>query len=137
MGVNRTSIYLWAKEVKRSGIDNLSNRAKHKEGLKLKNIHKEAIRAWLLAESNLTIIEIKDRLKQKFSLDVSRSTVHRAMRSSGFSYITGRNQHYKQDASIVEILKNKLPKMVKPEEELWCFDESRFGTHSKISHACY
>jgi transposase len=90
----------------------------------------------LLAESNLTIIEIKDRLKQNFSLDVSRSTVHRAMRSSGFSDITGRKQHYKQDASIVEnFLKNKLPKMVKPLEELWCFDESRFGTHSKIGHA--
>lgn len=109
MGVSRTSIYLWAKEVKRSGIDNLSNQAKHKEGLKLKNIHKEAIKAWLLAESNLTIIEIKDRLKQKFSLDVSRSTVHRAMRSSGFSYITGRNQHYKQDASIVENFKKQTP----------------------------
>ncbi len=27
--------------------------------------------------------------------------------------------------------------MIKPKEELWFFDESRFGTHSKIGHAWY
>lgn len=35
----------------------------------------------------------------------------------------------------MKILKNELPKIIQPKEELWFFDESRFGTHSKVGHA--
>lgn len=35
------------------------------------------------------------------------------------------------------ILKNDLPKQINSGEELWFFDESRFGTHSKVGHAWY
>lgn len=37
----------------------------------------------------------------------------------------------------MKILKNELPELIKPKEELWFFDESRFGTHSKVGHAWY
>jgi len=37
----------------------------------------------------------------------------------------------------LKILKNELSKKINPEEELWFFDESRFGTHSKVGHAWY
>ena len=105
MGVSRTSIYLWAKEIKQRNIRALENKAKHKEGLKLKPEHKEKIKEWLLNCPNLTISEVKDRLKGKCGIDVSKSTVHRAMKSSGFSYITGRKQHYKQDKKLVRSFK--------------------------------
>lgn len=37
----------------------------------------------------------------------------------------------------MRILKKNLPKKIKKNEELWFFDESRFGTHSKIGHGWF
>lgn len=34
-------------------------------------------------------------------------------------------------------LKKNLPTEIKKDEELWFFDESRFGTHSKIGHGWF
>ncbi len=47
----------------------------------------------------------KEKLKKRFNLEVSKSTVHRAMRSVGFSYITPRQTHYKQDKKESESFK--------------------------------
>ena len=42
---------------------------------------------------------VKEKLEQNFNLIVSKSTTHRAMKSAGFSYITPRKTHYKQDTN--------------------------------------
>lgn len=105
MNVSRASIYLWSKQLQSGDFEGLINKSKHQDGIKIKKEHKEAIKEWLLSEPNLSIIEIKDRLKKEYELDVSRSTTHRAMKSSGFSYITGRKRHYKQDKVLVENFK--------------------------------
>ena len=105
MNVSRASIYLWSKQLQSGDFEALINKSKHQDGIKVKKEHKKAIKEWLLLEPNLNIIEIKDRLKKEFDLDVSRSTAHRAMKSSGFSYITGRKQHYKQNKTKVENFK--------------------------------
>jgi transposase len=105
MNVSRASIYLWSKQLQSGDFEGLINKSKHQDGIKVKKEHKKAIKEWLLLEPNLNIIEIKDRLKKEFDLDVSRSTAHRAMKSSGFSYITGRKQHYKQNKTKVENFK--------------------------------
>jgi|GEM_PF-4868707 len=52
----------------------------------------------------------------------------------GFSYITPRKNNYKQDKKTVEDFKKNLPNEIKLDEELWFYDESRFGTHSKVGH---
>ncbi len=54
------------------------------------------------------------------------------MKEDGFSYITPRKIHYKQDKKEVENFKKNLASEIKKDEELWFFDKSRFGTHSKI-----
>lgn len=59
------------------------------------------------------------------------------MKDSGFSYITPRKNHYKQDDKSIENFKKNLQSKIKPDEELWFFDESRFGTHSKIRHGWF
>lgn len=105
MNINRGSIYLWSKQLKNGDFEDLINKSKHQDGIKLKREHKEAIKEWLSLEPNLNIIEIKDRLKEKFELDVSKSTTHRAIKSSGFSYITARKRHYKQDKTKIENFK--------------------------------
>ena len=83
------------------------NKAKHQGGIKLKQDHKEKIREWLEKDPNSSISQIHERLEIKFDLKVSKSTVHRAMKSVGFSYITPRKRHYKQDEGEVNKFKKK------------------------------
>lgn len=95
--VHHTSIHRWAKQIRNGEIDALINNSKHKEGIRLKNHHKEAIAKWLKKDPNLSIKEVKAKLEGQFNLSISKSTAHRAMKSSGFSYITPRKKHYKQN----------------------------------------
>lgn len=80
------------KEIKHGSPRKLINKAKHQDGIKLKASNKREINNWLLKEPNMTIEAVKERLLETLGIEVSKSTVHRAMRSCGFSYITGRKQ---------------------------------------------
>jgi transposase len=51
---------------------------------------------------NLSISLIKDMLEKHFNLKIFRSSVHNIMKSVGFSYITPRKYHYKQDKNEVD-----------------------------------
>jgi|TARA_B100000497_G_C7606614_1_gene364298 transposase len=104
-----TSIHRWAKQISDNSLDLLINDSKHQEGIKLKQLHKEEIRKWLSKDPNISILWVKEKLKKRFNLEVSKSTVHRAMRSVGFSYITPRQTHYKQDKKESESFKKKSP----------------------------
>lgn len=95
--VHPTSIHRWAKQINDGNLDLLVNDSKLSDGIKLKQIHKNQIKNWLNEDPNYSINKIKDMLFSHFYLLVSKSTVHRAMKSVGFSYITPRKNHYKQD----------------------------------------
>jgi transposase len=101
------SIRNWAKLINNGQIDDLKIASKHKEGMKLKLIHKSNIKKWLSSDPNLTIEAVRLKLETKYQLIVSKSTVHRAMKDNGFSYITPRQNHYKQDKKITEDFKKK------------------------------
>lgn len=101
------SIRNWAKLINKGDIGLLKIGTKHQDGIKLKKHHKEKIRGWLAKDSNLSIILVKEKLEKLFGLKVSRSTVHRAMKEVGFSYITPRKNHYKQDKAKLEDFKKK------------------------------
>ena len=103
--VGRTSIYRWADELNKEGFKYMINDSKHHEGIKLKDCHKSEINKWLNKDPNLSILTVKNKLLKEFDLIVSKSTVHRAMKSCGFSYITPRKNHYKQDKKEVDIFK--------------------------------
>lgn len=105
MGVSRASIYLWSRQIKEGKIEELRNKSKHQDGIKVKKVHKEAIKVCLTENPGLGIKEVKQLLEEQYNIAVSRSTVHRAMRNCGFSYITPRKQHYKQDKESTEIFK--------------------------------
>lgn len=91
------SIRNWAKLINDGQIDDLKIASKHKEGTKLKSIHKSSIKKWLSSDPNLTIKGVRLKLKSKYKLLVSKSTVHRAIKNNEFSYITPRKIHYKQN----------------------------------------
>ena len=105
-----TSIHRWAKQIRNNQLDLLINNSKLQDGIKLKQMHKEEIRKWLNKDPNISILLVKEKLEKQFDLKVSKSTVHRAMKSVGFSYITPRQTHYKQDKNEVFNFKKKSPK---------------------------
>lgn len=108
--VHPTSIHRWAKQISDNDLDSLINNSKHQDGIKLKKHHKEEIRKWINKDPNISILGVKENLKKRFDLEVSKSTTHRAMKEVGFSYITPRKSHYKQDQKQVEEFKKKSTK---------------------------
>jgi transposase len=107
LNVSRTAIYRWANELDTKGLEVMTNKAKHKGGIKLKKEHREAIKGWLEESPNISIFEVKENLTKEFGLFVSKSTVHRAMGAVGFSYITPRKKHYKQNQKTMAEFKKK------------------------------
>lgn len=111
--VDITSIYKWTIKLEKNGYESLTNKAKHQDGIKIKQVHRNEIKKWIEKNSNISIIQVKENLEKQFNLKVSRSTVHRAMKLAGFSYITPRQAHYKQDKKESEEFKKKSPKQNK------------------------
>lgn len=103
--IDITSIHKWTVKLKKEGYKSLINKSKHQGGIKLKQIHKDKIKKWLEKDPNSSISQIHENIKKYFDLNVSRSTVHRAMKSAEFSYITPRQKHYKQNKEESEIFK--------------------------------
>lgn len=101
------SIRNWAKLINNGQINDLKIASKHKEGTKIKSVHKSSVKKWLSLNPNLTIEEVRQKLLSKYKLSVSKSTAHRAMKDNGFSYITPRKHHYKQDKNEVSKFKKK------------------------------
>ena len=132
--VSHASIYLWAKKVKEGDIDGLENRSKHKGGLKLKTERKRRIAEYLECDSSITILGVKKKIEEEFGIFVSKSTVHRAMKSVEYSYITPRQLHYKQKKEDLEKLK-KIVEVIRVRKNYGFFDESR--THSKRGHGWF
>jgi transposase len=101
------SIRNWAKLINMDDVDSLKIGSKHKDGIKLKRTHKQHIEKWIKADSNISRLSVQQKLKSKFNLGISLSTARRAMKEVGFSYITPRKNHYKQDKKEAENFKKK------------------------------
>jgi len=108
--VDITSIYKWTIKLEKYGYRSLINKPKHQGGIKLKKNHKDKIKKWLDENSNYSVDQIHQKLKTYFNINISRSTTHRAMKEVGFSYITPRKSHYKQDKKQAEEFKKKSTK---------------------------
>ena len=110
LDIDRTSICRWANKLNKEGVESLNNIAKHKDGIKLKVHHKKQIAKWIKVNPNITRQSVVQKLKDKFSLEISLSTARRAMKLVGFSYITPRQTHYKQNKNEVTKFKKKSTK---------------------------
>jgi transposase len=99
-------------KLEKEGYESLINKANHQGGINLKQLHKYKIKKWLEKDSNSSIGKIYKKLKKHFDLNFSRSTVHRAMKSVEFSYISPRKHPYKQDKiKIINLKKSSRGKI--------------------------
>ena len=103
--VDSTTITRWANKLKRSGIKGLVNAPKHLDGIIVKNEHRAAVQRWMKSDPNITIARVKIKLEEQFGIKISPATAHNIMKAVGFSHITARSVHYKQDKTKLEEFK--------------------------------
>ena len=136
-GITRTTLMSWIRKFEKESTQGLSIKAGRGRKTKIGSESEPEIRKMIQENPNITIDELRIKITQKFGVTLGRSTVHRLMKKLSFSYITPRPRHYKSNVSLQEDFKKKSPrrKDSQPHKRLFFFDESRFGTHSKIGHA--
>ena len=104
-GISRTTLTEWIKKFKEEEIIALEN--KPKKAKSPLNRHLETIRKWVEKDSNITAKELVIKIEEKLKIQVSMSSVYRALKKLKFSYITPRPKHYKQNSSSHEEFKKK------------------------------
>lgn len=95
--VDSTTITRWANKLKKNGIKGLVNAPKHLDGIIVKHEHRQQVKRWLKVDPNITIGQVQKRLEEQFGIKISSATAHNTMKAVGFSHITARSVHYKQD----------------------------------------
>ncbi|WP_353271235.1 IS630 family transposase [Wolbachia endosymbiont (group A) of Alloplasta piceator] len=137
--ISRSALTSWVKLLKIGREEKLFAPSQRRRKTKLNQAQLQQIEEWIEENPNITIKEMRIRIQEKFGLNISKSTVHRHMQKMKFSYITPRPVHNGQDKSKQEEFKKNLNGAISkyPEKELFFFDESRFGTHSKVGHGWF
>ena len=103
--VARTTLAFWIKSLRNGSISDLKPKPKATRLVLLGEVEKKIILKWLEKDPNLTIKKIRLLIKKEMRIEVSKSTVHRLIKKSGFSHITARPIHYKQDKEKLEEFK--------------------------------
>ena len=137
--ITRTTLTSWIKHIQNGSIERLNAPAERKRKNKLNDMQRGQILEWIKADSQLTIKAIRIKIENVFNIEISKSTVHREIKKLNYSYIKPRPKHFKQDQNKVAEFKKNISQEIascKPSHILF-FDESRFGTHSKISYGWY
>lgn len=106
-GTTKATLISWIKHVKSESLELLKVQEGRGRGSVLNASHKEMIKQWMSEDSQITIDKVRAKIIQETGISVGRSTVHRAMKQSGFSYITPRPKHYKQDSDSFSESKKK------------------------------
>ncbi len=104
--ISRGSMHRWIGLFRDHGVDGLKNEKKPARS-KLKAEQKKEIKELIEAESGITIKKIKIVIKERFDIDMEKSSIHKMMTDMGFRHITGRKKHYKSDDSLKKEFKKK------------------------------
>ena len=106
--ITRTTLMKWIERFKEGGVNAFKIRPGRGVKPKLNREQQEQIQNVIDEEgANLTAKKLKVIIEEMFSIQVSKSTAHRLMQQLGFSYITPRPVHYKQDKDKQEEFKKK------------------------------
>ncbi len=104
--ISRTTLTSWISRFKEGSLIALAPKSK-KPRSPVTAAHKIVIKEWLEQESRMTIEALRIKMESQLDIKLKKSAVHNLMKSMGFSYITPRPKHYKQDSSKHEEFKKK------------------------------
>jgi len=112
IGVTRTTISSWIKNFENGSLDGLRIKPGRGRKPKLSTQEKEIVQAIMTRNSQITIDQLKDELKEKHEILISRSALHRHMKRLNFSYITPRPSHYKSNKDEQDVFKKNSKNIV-------------------------
>jgi len=105
-GINRSSLHRWVALFRDGGVEGIQNISKPSRS-KLNEEQRNEIMSWIESNNGLTIKVIKIQIKERFDIDLEKSSIHRMIHKLGFSHITGRKKHYKSNESAQVEFKKK------------------------------
>lgn len=138
--ISRETLMRWIRKFQASGPQSFTVAPGRGRRFKLNNMQKEQLHEYIINHGkNITLKHVQKEVATRFGIGISNSTAHRLLKDLGFSYITPRPAHYKQNKTAWENFKKNLEKemIANPNFEVFFFDEARFGTHSKIGHGWF
>ena len=108
--VSRVSIMKWIKSFSDNGVEGL----RLKEGRGRKSIitleEEKLIEVWIQENNGMTIKALRLKIESELGKKLGKSATHNLMVSLGYSYITPRPVHYKQEKSRQAEFKKKSTK---------------------------
>ncbi len=105
LGFDRTSIVRWIKRFKKQGIAGLEDRCGRGRKTIFTNEIKAELKDMIDQDRLITLKKLKLKIEKKFGVTFSMSALHNQVRLLGYSNITGRPQHYKQNNNDLEDFK--------------------------------
>jgi|FLOH01.1.fsa_nt_gi transposase len=109
-GVTRVTMMRWIKDFNKESIDGLVVRKGRGRKRIFNKNDEDKIYKIIKNNPNITAKELKKVIESDLLKTVGIATVYRLMRDLGFSYITPRPTHYKQDKKQADDFKKKSSK---------------------------
>lgn len=108
-GVSRVSMMRWIREFAAGGADNLRLKAGRGRKSVLTSQEQELVASWLNGDHGITIKKLRFKIESEFGKTLSNGAAHNLIKGLGFSHITPRPVHHKQDKSLLSEFKKKSP----------------------------
>lgn len=106
--ISRETLMRWIRKFKDGGSSSFSVAKGRGRSSKLSEMQKLEIKGYIeKTGAQLSSKKLQSYIEEKFSISISKSTSHRILQNSGFSYITPRPSHYKKDPQKQEEFKKK------------------------------
>lgn len=104
-GITRATLTKWIKDFDHQLIDGLLIKKGRGRKRVFNDKEEEKIKKIIEQDPNITGKSLQKIIKNKMHITVGIATTYRVMKSVGFSYITPRQNHYKQDKEKADIFK--------------------------------
>ena len=106
--ISRTTLMRWILRFENGGSAAFAVEIGRGRRSRLSAAQKQQAYSWVLQEgATITAKTLQYYIEEQFAIQVSHTTAFRLLKSLGFSYITPRPQHHKQDPKKQEVFKKK------------------------------
>jgi transposase len=105
IGFSKRSVGSWIKAFKEEGVDGLLNKKGRGRKSLLNSEVEKLIKKSVTSNPNITLKELSFLIKKKCSILISKSAIHNYLKIMGYSHITSRPKHHKQDKSKLDQFK--------------------------------
>jgi len=108
MGYSRNTIKSWVRSFSKYGVKGLEDKPKSGRATKLSTKQQQEVLELVKNyKEGWTLFRLQKEILVKFGIKINHMSIWRLLKKQGFSYITPRPRHYKQDENQVQEFKKK------------------------------